>query len=165
MRKKTVLTFVIGFTLGFLSYILFCYAQLWYNSHKDYSQYKMEVDDPYYRSDMEIHNDSLVHSKEYQAIIDSVMDEVYLTYAKRRIEEKIYDKEVVSETQSSSNRSEKVNKAKELIEGKKYREAAELFMQLGCCHELWGLQKSILRNKYNMIWYSPSEINPEITYD
>lgn len=36
---------------------------------------------------------------------------------------------------------------------------------LGYCHMYWGVKKSILRDKYNIDWHSPAELNPNILFD
>jgi hypothetical protein len=38
-------------------------------------------------------------------------------------------------------------------------------MQLGSCHSFWAMRKHILKEKYGITWYSPSELNPDIKYD
>ena len=43
--------------------------------------------------------------------------------------------------------------------------AAEVLSQLGSCHRLWALQKHILKEKYDITWYTPAELHPEIKYD
>lgn len=37
--------------------------------------------------------------------------------------------------------------------------------QLGQCHELWEFKKSLLKNKYNINWRTPEELNPNIVFD
>lgn len=36
---------------------------------------------------------------------------------------------------------------------------------LGFCHEYWWTKKSILKEKYNIDWRSPAELNPNILFD
>lgn len=36
---------------------------------------------------------------------------------------------------------------------------------MGYCHVLWGRQQQILKEKYNIDWKTPSEMNPYILYD
>ena len=36
---------------------------------------------------------------------------------------------------------------------------------IGYCHKYWATKKDILKNKYNIEWYSPQEENPWIDYD
>lgn len=49
------------------------------------------------------------------------------------------------------------------------REAEEKLADLprgrGFCHHLWKETKRILREKYNIDWKTPSEMNPEIMFD
>jgi hypothetical protein len=37
--------------------------------------------------------------------------------------------------------------------------------QIGSCHRLWDMQKQILKEKYDITWYTPAELNPEIKFD
>lgn len=36
---------------------------------------------------------------------------------------------------------------------------------LGYCHSLWREQKRILKEKYNIDWKTPAEMNPNVTFD
>ena len=36
---------------------------------------------------------------------------------------------------------------------------------MGYCHLLWGIKKKILKEKYNIDWYTPQEENPDVIYD
>ena len=36
---------------------------------------------------------------------------------------------------------------------------------MGYCHVLWGRQQQILKEKYNIDWKTPSQMNPYILYD
>lgn len=36
---------------------------------------------------------------------------------------------------------------------------------LGLCHSLWGEQKRILKEKHNIDWKTPAEMNPYIIFD
>ncbi len=38
-------------------------------------------------------------------------------------------------------------------------------IRLGYCHKLWNLQKRILKEKYNIDWKTPAEMNPLVFYD
>ena len=66
-----------------------------------------------------------------------------------------------------SKRSNRIKEAKRLLE--KYPDepeyAARLFMQLGSCHWLWAMKKRILKEKYGITWYAPSEVYPDDCYD
>ncbi len=57
-----------------------------------------------------------------------------------------------------------INEAKELQPYDPER-AAQVFIQLGSCHRLWDMQKTILKEKYGITWYTPAELNPEIKFD
>jgi DNA repair exonuclease SbcCD ATPase subunit len=37
--------------------------------------------------------------------------------------------------------------------------------QMGHCHAVWGEKKRILKEKYNIDWYSPAELNPFVIID
>jgi hypothetical protein len=41
----------------------------------------------------------------------------------------------------------------------------EVRHQLGYCHGVWGLKKSILRDRYGINWRTPAEMNPKIAFD
>lgn len=36
---------------------------------------------------------------------------------------------------------------------------------IGSCHRRWKIEKSILKERYNIDWLTPAEINPHISYD
>jgi hypothetical protein len=36
---------------------------------------------------------------------------------------------------------------------------------LGTCHSIWGEQKRILKEKYNIDWKTPAEMNPDVQFD
>ena len=105
------------------------------------------------------HNYAIENSPRYKEVIDDVMREVYTTYAQNQID----DLESCPEFLDSEQK-QKIEKAKELISSDPEK-AAELFMMLGSCHELWYLQKKILKEKYDIIWYTPTECHPDIIFD
>lgn len=35
----------------------------------------------------------------------------------------------------------------------------------GRCHTLWAAQQRILRDRFDIAWFTPSEMNPHIRYD
>ena len=37
--------------------------------------------------------------------------------------------------------------------------------RFGACHGIWNLQKSILKEKYGIQWYTPDETHPDIDFD
>ena len=43
--------------------------------------------------------------------------------------------------------------------------AADVLSQIGSCHRLWDMQKTILKEKYDITWYTPAELHPEIKFD
>jgi len=36
---------------------------------------------------------------------------------------------------------------------------------LGICHSIWDEKKRILKEKYNIDWKTPAEINPDVQFD
>ncbi len=117
------------------------------------------------------YNKTLEQSPEYQKILPEVMNEVYSQYVKEEIErsERYLEREDAEEDDvlyKSLRESveKKLNEAKILMPD--YPEqAAQVFMQLGSCHRLWTMQKKILKEKYDITWYSPAELHPEIKFD
>ena len=61
-------------------------------------------------------------------------------------------------------RKKRIEEAKELLPTDPTR-AAQLLSKLGSCHTLWSLQKTILKEKYGITWYTPAELHPDIRYD
>ncbi len=102
------------------------------------------------------------------------MKEVYTQYVKEEIErseeylareEETDDPVLKSFYNSQREATEKqINEAKELLPDDP-EQAAQVFMQLGSCHRLWDMQKQILKEKYDITWYTPAELHPEIKYD
>jgi len=43
--------------------------------------------------------------------------------------------------------------------------AASGFKGMGACHGIWGEQKRILKEKHNIDWKSPAEMNPLVRFD
>ena len=35
----------------------------------------------------------------------------------------------------------------------------------GLCHVYWWIKKDILKEKYNIEWHSPAELNPRVRFD
>jgi len=118
-------------------------------------------------------NEALEKSPEYQRIISEVMKDVYTQFVSERIEqeEKLLEMDDTDDPfYDGSGESMKVSASKRIAEAKRLlpnnpERAANLFIQLGCCHRLWDMQKTILKEKYGITWYSPDELNPEIIYD
>lgn len=128
------------------------------------------------------HNNTLEQSPDYQKIMQEVDKEVYTQFALERIQqaekylaehgdyEDTFDDEFDAPTEYDiylSKRSNRIMEAKKLLE--KYPDepeyAARLFMQLGSCHWIWAEKKRILKEKYGIIWYAPSEVNTDCIYD
>jgi len=120
------------------------------------------------------YNKDLEHSSEYLKILPEVMKEVYTHYVKEEIErseaylawEEETDDPVLNSFYNSQREAaeKQINEAKRLLPDDP-EQAAQVFMQLGSCHRLWDMQKTILKEKYGITWYSPDELNPEIIYD
>jgi hypothetical protein len=121
-----------------------------------------------------LYNESLEQSPKYQWLLPEVMNEVYSQYVKEEIErseaylarEEETDDPVIKSFYNSQRESteKQINEAKRLLPDDP-EQAAQVFMQLGSCHRLWDIQKTILKEKYGITWYSPDELNPEIIYD
>ena len=122
--------------------------------------------------ELRVQNNALEKSYEYQRIIPEVMKEVYTQFVSERIEqeEKWLEMDIWEDPFGDDPESMKFSISKRIEEAKRLltsnpEQAAELFMQLGSCHTLWALQKRILKEKYNITWYTPAELHPEIKYD
>ena len=119
-------------------------------------------------------NKLLENSEEYQRILPDVLKSVYTLFVKEEIkrseeylawEEETDDPVLNSFYNSQREAAEKqINEAKRLLPDDP-EQAAQVFMQLGSCHRLWDMQKTILKEKYGITWYSPDELNPEIKFD
>ena len=124
--------------------------------------------------ELRAYNKTLEQSSEYQRILPEVMNEVYSLYVKERIEslERYLAREDKDEDDAFASlyRSQRESTEKKLNEAKRLmpdnpEQAAQVFMQLGSCHRLWDIQKTILKEKYGITWYTPAELHPEIKYD
>jgi hypothetical protein len=129
--------------------------------------------------ELRAYNKSLEQSPNYQRIIKDVDKEIYTIIAFEGIKDleqylanggedettwlEGWDNDDLQTV--TERKSDKIKKAKFLLEEDKPEEATDLFMQLGSCHRFWALKKQILKEKYDITWYSPSELNPEIKYD
>lgn len=120
------------------------------------------------------YNETLEQSPEYQRILPEVMNVVYSLYVNEEIErsERYLAREDKDEDDAFASlyRSQRESTEKKLNEAKRLmpdnpEQAAQVFMQLGCCHTLWALQKRILKEKYGITWYTPAELHPEIKFD
>ena len=120
------------------------------------------------------YNEVLEQSSEYLKILHEVMKEVYTQYVKEEIERSeeylAWEEETDDPVLKSFYNSQREATEKQINEAKRLlledpEQAAQVFMQLGSCHRLWDIQKTILKKKYCITWYSPDELNPEIIYD
>ena len=122
--------------------------------------------------ELRVQNEALEKSPEYQRILPEVMREVYTRFVNERIEqqEKWLETETLDTPFGDDPESIKISTSKRIEEAKRLlpsnpEQAAELFMQLGCCHTIWALQKRILKEKYDITWYTPAELNPDDRFD
>lgn len=129
------------------------------------------------------HNKALDQSPDFLKIEQEVEKEVFTQFALDGIarleydlanggkdEESVYDDEFDAPTEYDiylRNKSNRIKEAKRLLEmyPDKPEHAARLFMQLGSCHWLWAMKKRILKEKYGITWYAPSEVNTDCIYD
>ena len=136
--------------------------------------------------ELQAYNKVLEGSPEYQLILPEVMWEVNTQFVKEIIaqeerwlsykveEEPIEDDDPIIveffKTLRADNkaqdeiRKKRIEEAKELLPTDPTR-AAQLLSKLGSCHTLWSLQKTILKEKYGITWYTPAELHPDIKYD
>ena len=115
-----------------------------------------------------LYNETLEQSSEYSHIIPEVMNEVYSQYVKEEIEysERYLVREDAEEDDDafvSLYKSQRESTEKKLKEAKRLmpdypEQAARVFMQLGSCHRIWATQKRILKEKYDITWYTPVRI-------
>ena len=133
--------------------------------------------------DLRAYNEALEQSLEYQRILTEVMNEVYSLYVNERIEslESLAETEVFFGYDSYFPNDDlpweqtpierKMNKPSFLIAtAKSYlpdnpERAADVLSQIGSCHRLWDMQKTILKEKYDITWYTPAELHHEIKFD
>ena len=136
--------------------------------------------------ELRAYNKALEHSPKYQRILPEVMWEVNTQFVKEIIaqeerwlsykveEEPIEDDDPIIVEFFKSLRAD--NKAQDEIRKKRIEEAkellptdptraAQLLSKLGSCHTLWSLQKTILKEKYGITWYTPAELNPDVKFD
>jgi hypothetical protein len=136
--------------------------------------------------ELQAYNKDLEHSPKYQRILPEVMWEVNTQFVKEIIaqeerwlsykveEEPIEDDDPIIveffKTLRADNkaqdeiRKKRIEEAKELLPTDPTR-AAQLLSKLGSCHTLWSLQKTILKEKYGITWYTHAELHPDIRYD
>ena len=123
--------------------------------------------------ELQVQNDALERSPEYQRIIPEVMREVYTQFVNERVEQEEKWLEMADTDDpfyDGSGESMKVSISKRIVEAQRLlhkhpEQDADLLGQLGSCHTLWTLQKRILKEKYGITWYTPAELNPDIKFD
>lgn len=133
--------------------------------------------------ELRAYNKTLEQSSEYKRILPEVMKEVYTLFVKERIVslerlaeteglfgyDSYFPKDDLPWEQTPIER--KMNKPSFLIAtAKSYlpdnpERAADVLSQIGSCHRLWDMQKTILKEKYDITWYTPAELHPEIKFD
>ena len=131
-------------------------------------------------------NNALELSPKYQRILPEVMNEVYSLYVNERIEslerlaeteedEDLFDDDGIFPNddlpweptpieQKNNKPSFLISTAKSYLPDNPER-AADVLSQIGDCHRLWAIQKQILKEKYDITWYTPAELHPEILFD
>lgn len=129
--------------------------------------------------ELRAHNKSLEQSTDFQMIMQEVDKEIYTIIALDGIKdlEQYLANGGENETTRldgwddddlhtvTERKSDKIRLAKFFLEENRPEAAADMFMQLGSCHSFWAMKKQILKEKYGITWYSPSELNPDIKYD
>ena len=141
------------------------------------------------------HNRALEQSPDFQRIEQEVEKEVYTQFALQHFREdelNVLDRsffegpkttyKIGNEPNSSKpladdalaryeeylrERSNRIKEAKRLLESypNEPERAANLYMKLGSCHWLWAMKKRILKEKYGITWYAPSEVDPDCDFD
>jgi len=112
-------------------------------------------------------NNALESSEEYIRIKDEVDREVDIIYATEHIklsERRLLWLKEQNSVEHYKEEEQRLKQAKELIH-KDPGKAAELYWQLGCCHEFWAIRKRLLKVKYGMVWYTPKEVEPYVMFD
>lgn len=71
---------------------------------------------------------------------------------------------VSDDSTSYKEAQQKLENAKMLLHTNP-NEAARLYYQIGTCHRIWAHKQRILKEKYGMTWYTPTEVNPHIIFD
>ena len=116
-------------------------------------------------------NSALEKSAEYKRILPEVMNEVYaqfVEYKESMLKEKIEkEKKRTGSDELSvycSSYLERIDFAKKMLNDSPEKAVDYLYM-FGDCHLLWSLQKQILKEKYGITWYTPSELEPTAYFD
>ncbi|MFO7898570.1 MAG: hypothetical protein R6V58_05875 [Planctomycetota bacterium] len=45
------------------------------------------------------------------------------------------------------------------------KELADHFRTLGFCHVFWKTKQQILREQFDVVWFSPADMNPDVSFD
>ena len=136
--------------------------------------------------ELRIQNNALERSPEYQRILPEVMNEVYTIFVNERIKSEEDFLENVDENDPYFSQpiipddlpfvtpydelsiidatKMKISEAKEFMPHDPEK-AANVLTMMGSCHRLWAIQKQILKEKYDITWYTPAELHPDIRYD
>ena len=97
------------------------------------------------------------------------MKEVYTKYVTLRIamlERYLEELAKTNEDAYTSNfRHEVISHAKQYMMEGNFEKAGDKVYQMGDCYMLWALQKDILKEKYDITWYTPKECHPNIIFD
>ena len=139
----------------------------------------MNIEEERTLEELRAYNKALERSADFQRIIQEVDKEIYTIIALDGIKdlEQYLANGGEDETTRldgwddddlhtvTERKSDKIRLAKSLLEENRPEAAADMFMLLGSCHSFWAMKKQILKEKYGITWYSPSELNPDIKYD
>lgn len=106
------------------------------------------------------YNEALENTDSYQEILPWVMNEVYTCYVYNYIKREKGTSPIIKDDEERN----KIIKALALLMTNPGSAAEQLF-QFGCCHELWQLQRDVLKELFDINWYSPAQLNPHIIYD
>ena len=68
----------------------------------------------------------------------------------------------------------KIDKSEKQLKNKKIFKEVEAILKeefkgrpntIGLCHKIWARKKRLLKERYNIDWKTPAELNPDITFD
>lgn len=99
---------------------------------------------------------------------DNVDDEDYDAYAEfKTLKEGVDYIDIGGENIDAKERDPKYSNIIRSAEKEAELELAKRGIKptMGYCHMLWAEQKRILKEKHNVIWRTPGELNPSIIYD
>lgn len=104
-------------------------------------------------------------SSEFKAIKAAVEFEVYKNYVNNQIS---VLESALSHTSDEATRdmiTDQLHKVKELVEQGKMEDAHQEVYQFGSCYSIWHNMKYIYKRDYNIDWYTPHELYPDILFD